>query len=90
MYYALFWSKIQLKLWVNRFKMKIFSERLKYERTQKGFSQQKMADMLKIPRGTYSHYELDNKDGREPPFEIVCQIAKIFDVPIDYLFGLID
>ena len=70
--------------------MKIFFERLKYERIQKGYSQKELAELLGIPRGTYSHYELSNKDGRQPSFEIVCQLSKIFDVSVDYLFGLED
>jgi len=67
--------------------MKVFSEKLKYERLHNGFSQVQLADKLGIPRATYSHYELNSA---EPPFEVVCQLAKIFDVSIDYLFGLED
>lgn len=71
--------------------MKIFSERLKYERINKGLTQKQLADALRIPRSTYSHYEADSElHVREPSFETVCDIAKLLGVSIDYLFGLED
>jgi len=68
--------------------MEIFSERLKCERKAKGYSQRKIAALLGISQGTYTHYELLGKEtGREPSFETVKKIADILDVSIDYLFG---
>ena len=68
--------------------MIIFSERLKSERKSKGYSQRKMAALLGITQGTYTHYELIGKEtGREPPLEMIKKIADILDVSIDYLFG---
>ena len=71
--------------------METFSERLKAERRSKGFSQKDMALKLNIPYGAYKNYELlGTKNGREPPFEIVCKIADILEVSTDYLFGRIE
>ena len=68
--------------------MKIFSERLKYERKLNGYSQREMADMLNISQSTYMHYELlGTLNGREPSFEIVKKIADFLQVSVDYLFG---
>jgi len=68
--------------------MKIFSDRLKYERNAKGLSQQDLADILNISRKAYSHYEcLGTKNGRQPSFETICKIADFFDVTVDYLLG---
>ena len=44
--------------------MKVFAERIKFERVQRGWSQKKMAELLNIPRGTYHNYELTTKNGR--------------------------
>lgn len=71
--------------------MKIFSERLKFERKSMGYSQRQIAEMLHISQGTYANYEhIGTKNGREPSIEMIVQIAKILDVTTDYLFGMED
>lgn len=71
--------------------MKIFSERLKCERKLKGLSQKGAAEALNISYGAYKNYELlGTKNGREPPMETICRIAKFFNVSADYLLGLED
>lgn len=68
--------------------MKIFSDRLKYERKAQGYSQRKFAQKLGITQGTYKGYELlGQPNGREPSLEMVNKIADILGVTIDYLFG---
>lgn len=68
--------------------MDIFSERLKYERKFKGYTQKQMGAQLGISQTTYMHYELIGKpNGTEPSMEMIKKIADILDVSIDYLFG---
>ncbi len=61
-----------------------FSERLKFYRTQKGFTQQQVADILKIQKATYSGYETGR---REPDVFKIKELARIFDVTGDDLLG---
>lgn len=71
--------------------MNVFSERLRYERKQQGLSQRQMAEKLGITQGTYKGYELvGSENGREPSMEMICRIADLLQVSIDYLFGRID
>ncbi len=65
--------------------MKIFGERLKELRKEKGLSQKEVADYLNISSITLLHYE---KNQREPSFDLLVEISKYFGVSIDYLFGL--
>ena len=68
--------------------MEIFSERLKYARAEKGYSQRQIAKMLDVPQSTYQAYELlGTKNGREPRFKTVNKLADILEVSTDYLFG---
>lgn len=64
--------------------MKIFGERLRTLRIAHGMTQQELADKLCTERTTLTGWELK---GKEPDFQFVVDIADIFDVPIDYLFG---
>lgn len=67
--------------------MKIFGERLKELRLEKGLTQVEVAKELKISPISYLHYE---KNQREAPYEILISIAKFYNTSLDYLFGLID
>ena len=64
----------------------MFSERLKALRTERGLTQAKLSKELGTKIPNYSTYE----NGREPPFSILCAIAKYFGVTTDYLLGLTD
>lgn len=64
--------------------MKIFGERLRTLRTKHGLTQQALADKLCSERSTIAGWELK---GKEPDFQFIIDIADIFDVSIDYLFG---
>ncbi|MBR7160032.1 MAG: helix-turn-helix transcriptional regulator [Clostridia bacterium] len=45
------------------------------------------ADLLNINSVTYLHYE---KDQREPPLSLLADMAKLYDVSVDYILGLND
>jgi len=61
-----------------------FNERLKELRTEKGWLQKDLAEMLFVNSRTISNWE--NKT-REPDIETIKKLAKIFDVTVGYLLG---
>ena len=67
--------------------MATFKERLKALRTEKGWSQQRLADELEISKSSVNMYE---RGEREPSFETMEAIADIFNVDMDYLYGRTD
>lgn len=62
----------------------MFGKRLRKVRMSKGFTQQKIADLLNIGLRAYQKYE---QGERSPSFDLLVQIADVFDVSIDYLLG---
>lgn len=67
--------------------MKVFSERIKDLRTEKGISQEEIALQLGITRSAYSNYE---QGIREPSYDVLVKICSLFEVSSDYLLGLTD
>ena len=66
--------------------MQTFSERIKKLRNKSGIKQIDMANHIGISIQSYSSYEL----GREPKYNMLCDIAKYFNVTTDYLLGMPD
>ncbi|RHW37289.1 XRE family transcriptional regulator [Neobacillus notoginsengisoli] len=62
-----------------------FSERLKELREKRGLTQEALADLLKVPRSTITHYE--NNPDRRPRQKRMNEIADFFGVSVDYLIG---
>lgn len=58
---------------------------IKNLREEKGLTQQKVANYLKIDRSNYSKYE---RGKLEPNVEMIVSLAKFYDVSADYLLGL--
>lgn len=58
--------------------------KLKELRTEKNFTQSKIAEMLHISQQTYSDYE---KGRTNPDIVTLISIADILDTTIDYLLG---
>ena len=65
----------------------ILGKRLKELREERNLTQKQLADILGINSVTYLHYE---KDQREPPLSLLVDIAKFYDVSVDYLLGIKD
>ncbi len=65
----------------------ILGQRLKELREEKGLTQKQVAAALNLNTMTYLHYE---KAQREPPLSVLADMAKFFDVSVDYLLGLTD
>lgn len=62
-------------------------DRLADLRKDKGLTQQDLANELNISYHTISSYETNRSN---PDDEMKIKIARIFDVTLDYLLGLID
>ena len=67
--------------------MNKFAQKLKQLRTDKKLHQKDLANQLTIDQRTVSNWE---KGIREPNFDMLIKIAKIFAVSNDYLLGLED
>ena len=67
--------------------IKIFSERFKELRLEKGIGQEQLAKELGVGKATISLWE---NGLREPKLYSLATIAKYFGVSIDYLAGLED
>lgn len=63
---------------------KTFAKRLKQLREEKGWSQEKLAFELDIPKSIIANYE---KDNRLPKIDELYEISDGFNVSIDYLVG---
>ena len=62
-------------------------ERLSELRKDKGYTQQQLADFLSVSKYTISSYE----NGKTSPDDHnLVRIAKLFNISLDYLMGLID
>lgn len=67
--------------------MATFAERLRSLRQEKGWSQQRLADELKLSKSSVNMYE---RGEREPGFETMEAIADLFNVDMNYLYGRTD
>lgn len=65
--------------------MKIFAERLRDLRLEKGLSMKELAKELNITDATISYWE---NDVNEPKITYLKSIALYFNVSTDYLLGL--
>lgn len=63
----------------------ILSERLAKARTQKGYTQQQIAELLECNRATVTNYE---NGKRTPDVDTIVKLAKLYEVSADYLLGL--
>ena len=57
---------------------------LKRIRTQKGLTQQAVADGIQCSTTVYARYE---RGEREPSIEMLLKLSAFFDVSVDYLLG---
>lgn len=67
--------------------MNIFGKRLKELRAEKGIGQVEFALLIGVSKGIISLWE---NGLREPTLSHLVDIAKFFEVSIDYLAGLTD
>ena len=65
----------------------VLGERLQELRKDHGLSQQDLADKLNVSIHTISSYE---RNRSVPDDTMKMEIAKLFDISLDYLLGLVD
>lgn len=63
----------------------MIGKRITELRNKKGLTQLQAAKKLKMPRSTYSNYELDK---REPDFEMAQKLASFYEISVDELLGV--
>lgn len=64
---------------------------LRYVRLQHGYTQEKIAEILKTSKGQVTKYESENfKYYQEIPVRHIITLAKLYNVSADYLLGLTD
>lgn len=61
--------------------------RLRDLREDMDLTQDQLVEILKMHKTTYTNYE---QGKREPPFELIIKLARLYDVSIDYIAGLTD
>lgn len=67
--------------------MKIFQERLKELRKDRGILQKELAEKLRTTNSSISDWE----NGRsQPDLQSLADLARFFEVRVDYLLGLED
>lgn len=67
--------------------MSVFSERLQKRRLLKDWSKSSTAEKLGISAQRYSNWEYGS---RQPDYDMLTQIAELFDTTTDYLTGKTD
>lgn len=67
--------------------MKNYQLRLLDLRKEKGYTQQFVAEYLKIDRSNYSKYE---RKKLEPSIEMLVSLAELYGVTLDYIVGRTD
>ncbi len=70
---------------MREFDIKIFGERLKYLRTEKGIGQNLLAEQLQLSNASVSYWETGKQI---PSAEVVFKLAMFFNVSADYLLGI--
>ena len=65
----------------------VIGKRLEILRKNRGMSQRELAAILGVTNYTVSAYENDRS---EPADETKVQLARLFDVSLEYLMGLVD
>ena len=61
--------------------------RLRDLREDADLTQTQLVELLGIHKTAYTNYE---QGKREPPFELIIRLAKLYNVSIDYIAGLTD
>lgn len=58
--------------------------KLREARKQAGYTQQQIADILKIPQNTMSRYETGERD---PDYETLGRLIDFYEVSADWILG---
>ena len=72
-------------LYMREFDIKVFGERLKYLRAEKGIGQNLLSRYLNLSNASVSYWETGKQI---PSAEVVYKLALFFNVSADYLLGI--
>lgn len=61
--------------------------RLRDLREDHDLTQTELVELLHMHKTTYTNYE---QGKREPPLELIVKLARLYNVSIDYIAGIID
>lgn len=61
--------------------------RLRDLREDHDLTQTELVELLHMHKTTYTNYE---QGKREPPLELIVRLARLYNVSIDYIAGIID
>lgn len=64
-----------------------YYQRIRDLREDNDLTQDELVKILKMHKTTYTNYE---QGKREPPFELIIKLAKLYNVSIDYIAELTD
>lgn len=64
-----------------------YYKRIRDLREDNDLTQDELVKILKMHKTTYTNYE---QGKREPPFELIIKLAKLYNVSIDYIAELTD
>ncbi|MBD2846961.1 helix-turn-helix transcriptional regulator [Paenibacillus sp. IB182496] len=59
-------------------------DRLREQRLRMRMSQEEVARRIGVTRSAYSHYEINN---RQPVYETLIKLSRLFEVSLDYIIG---
>jgi transcriptional regulator with XRE-family HTH domain len=62
-----------------------FAERLRYIRNQNNLTMEEAASKLDLSTSGYGKYE---RNERQPSFEVLVRISKVFNISSDFLLGV--
>lgn len=65
----------------------IFRKRLREAREMRGYKQEQLADLAKMPATTIAHFEAGT---RKPSFDSLRKLAIALEITTDYLLGRVD
>ena len=72
---------------MKRFDMNIVAERLKILRQERNIGQNRLADEIGVSNASISYWE---NAKQLPSIEVLFKLSVYYDVPADYILGLID
>lgn len=64
----------------------VFRQRLKSARELRGYNQEELAKLAKMPASSIAHFET----GRKPSFDSLRRLAIALEITTDYLLGRVD
>ncbi|MDR0472321.1 MAG: helix-turn-helix domain-containing protein [Treponema sp.] len=65
----------------------VFGKRLRFARNDRGWSQERLAELAEIPNTSVAHFESGD---RKPSYDNLRKLTLVLDISADYLLGIED